>query len=137
MFPYDNIVWQPTHLHQPHHDFKIYLKSDFAKEMLETTITHEIERQMNEHGKGLLKRLGYSSSSPYIFHEDTALVTQLNLDAGRGTWLSLNTHFGALPDLSKEEFIVYDTHNMDTSSDTKALLALFDMYVYYSKLLKG
>ena len=136
MQSYDNIVWQPTHLHQPHHDFEILLSRPFAKEMLETTLTPEAQRQMNDLGTEVLKRFKASCSSPYIFHENTAFVRQFTLNGSKGTWLELDGQYGQAPDLSKPEPLKYTTKNMDSSFDTLGLLCLFEQWIYYSSTLK-
>jgi len=136
MQPYSNIVWQPTHLHQPHHDFEILLSRPFAREMLETTLTIETQHQMNDFGAEVLRRFKYPGSSPYLFHENTAFVRQVTLNGSKGTWLELDGQSGQLPDLSKSEPLKYKTSNMDSSFDTLGLLCLFEQWIYYSSTLK-
>jgi len=133
---YNNIVWQPTHLHQNHHGFEILLSRPFAREMLETTLIPETQRQMNDYGVGILKRFKYPGSSPYRFHENTAFVRQITLNGSKGTWLELDGQSGQLPDLSKPEPLKYTTKNMDSSFDTLGLLCLFEQWIYYSSTLK-
>ena len=136
MYPYDNIIWQPTHLHQKHHDFEILLSRQFAGEMLEVILTQETNRQINDMGENIAKRFQYLTSSPYRFHENSAFVRQINLDGGRGTWLALEEQYGRVPDLTKKEPLRYTTHNMDSSFDTLGLLCLFEQWIYYSSILK-
>lgn len=131
----DRIIWQPTHLSQGHHDFEILLDRGFVGEMLKIKLG-ENQRRMNLLGERTAKYFKYKSSSPYIFEGNTAFVRQINLDAGRGSWLELEGQFGAIPDLSKKEPLKYTTHNMDSTSDTLALLALFEAWIYYSNTLK-
>ena len=80
MYPNDNIICQPTHLYQPHHDFEILLSRQFAGEMLEVILTTEMQCRMNELGAGIIKRFRYSGNSPYMFHENTAFVRQITLN---------------------------------------------------------
>ncbi|MBU2503478.1 MAG: hypothetical protein KJ879_00275 [Nanoarchaeota archaeon] len=132
----DRIIWQPIHLHQPHHDFDILLDRKFAREMFEAKLIPRMQMRMNELGTEMLDRLRYHGASPYIFWGDTALITQINLDAGRGTWIEMESTYGQIPNWSERKPLKYTTHNMDSSSDTLGLLSLFDMWVYYSSELK-
>jgi len=136
MQPSDDIIWQPTHLHQEHRDFDILLSRPFAREMLETTLTPETQQKMNEFGLNVLKRFKYNVSEPYRFHERTAFVRQIICNGSKGTWLELEGQYGGIPDLSKTKPLTYKTHNMDSSSDTLVLLCLFEQWIYYSQTLK-
>ena len=133
----DKPVWEALYLSQPHHDFDIALSRGFAKKMINISLTQKEQRQMNIRGAELLDRLGYTGSSPYQFHKDTAFVRHINLDGGRGTWLELEGQYGKTPDFSIEKPLTYTTHNMDCSSDTLGLLSLFEQWIYYSDVLKS
>jgi len=128
----ERIIWQPIQIHQPYPDFDILLDGDFARDMGRARISQEKRDTMNLLGTEVLKRLKYPGLSPYIFWRESALIDQINLDGGRGTWLEREDGW-QIPDYSKP--LKYKTHNMDTSSDTLGLLSLFDLWVYYSEEL--
>lgn len=133
----DNIIWQPTHLHQQGYGFEILLDRKFAAEMFDLTLAKEVQDRMNEIGVDwIIKPLDYKESLPYRFDGDSALVRQITVDGGRDTSLILEGIFGDRPDLSIKEPMKYTTHNVDYSSDTRGLLELFDLWVSYSGTLK-
>ena len=131
-----DIIWQPTPLYQPHHDFEILLNRQFAGEMLETRLSTKDQNRMNELGSDVTRRLKYPGSHPYIFHKSTAFVSQITLNGTRGTWLESENIFGKAPDSSKEKPIRYTTHNSDSLFDISGLLSLFDLWISYSDTLK-
>ncbi len=46
--------------------------------------------------------MGFKKPDPYIFHEDTCFLRQINLNVGDGKWLSLtDARDGAKPDFNK------------------------------------
>ncbi len=131
----DKIVWQIVDIYQSGPAFEILLDRSFAKEMLETKIGSKHQRRMNELAEETLEDLDYSRPH-YLFHEDTAFVRQINLDAGRGTWLVIAGQQGRIPDFSKKEPLQYITHNIDSYYDTIGLLKMFDRWVANADTLK-
>lgn len=131
----DKLIWQITHLSHSS-SFEILVNNEFVAEMLNTKLSQEKIRNLNRTGEEISKNLKYSSRSPYIFYKDTAFLTQINLDAGRGTWLSADMPCGILPNLSENKPMKYHTHNIDHTSDNFALISLFDNYIWYSDILK-
>ena len=135
MSVHNTIIWQPKYLSQRNRNFDILLDRKFAEGIFKVKLG-ENQRRMNQLGEDIAKYFKYRVSSPYIFEGDTAFIRQIHLDAGEGKWLELEGHFGAIPDFSKLEPLQYKTHNLSTTSDTLALLALFDRWIFYSDTLK-
>jgi len=133
---YEKIVWQPSQLYQAAPAFDILLDRKFAAQMINTKLTPENQRLMNLRGEAICDKFRYRQPSPYIFHKDTGFITQMTIDGGRGTWLEVEGLYGKLPDLTRAEPITYKTHNVDTTSDTLALLSLFDCWITYSSVFK-
>lgn len=135
MSVHNTIIWQPKYLSQKCPDFDILLDRKFAEEMFKVKLG-ENQRRINQLGEDIAKYFKYVQPSPYIFEGNTAFIRQINLDAGEGKWLNLERHFGAIPDFSKPEPLQYKTHNLSTTFDTLALLALFDRWIFCSSILK-
>jgi len=130
-----NIIWQPRNFSEAHYDFETILCSVFAKKLLSVVLDSKEKTTINRLGGKISKGFGYNNTDPYLFFKDTALVKQITLDGGRGTWLELNTNFGNIPDLSEVPHLNYTTHNMDCSTDTIALLQLFERWIYYTTIM--
>ena len=131
----NQIIWQPQTIYQPGYGFGIVLNSEFAEEMFNS----ELSRKKYQKMQGLPKELmGFRDPEPYIFHENTCFLRQINLNAGDGKWLSLDdTCGGAKPNFNKP--VKYSTHNFDyrpSASDVLTMMGLFDLWVEYSDLLK-
>ena len=131
----NRIVWQPTHIYQPHYDFEVILDKEFAGEMFTAIIGREMQEKMNSLAQKTLQRYKNLQPSPYHFHGNSALIRQVTIDGGRGTWLESEGYSGQPPDFSRN--LKYTTHNMDSSSDTLCLLSLFDLWITYADVLKG
>ena len=133
----ERIVWQPVGIHQPSYNFDVWLDRKFAMEMLDTKISPETQRRMNQLGVEIATRFGYNSPVPYNFEEDTALVGEFHLGSS-GLWLAMDRF--ARESLEKkihpEKTIIYSSHNVDCSEDEHVLLALFDQWVVYSDVLR-
>jgi len=131
----NKLIWQPQSIYQQGHSFGILLDPEFAKEMFNSELSSERYKQMQNLPK---KLMGFTKPEPYIFHEGTCFIRQINLDPGNGRWLSLEDACGgAKPNFEKP--IKYLTHNFDyrtTSSDVLTLMGLFDLWVEYSEYLK-
>lgn len=136
MSVHNTIIWQPKYLSQRNRNFDILIDRKFAEEMFKVKLGDEPRRIMNQLGEDVAKDFKYVQPPPYIFEGNTAFVRQINLNAGEGKWLELEGHFGAIPDFSRLEPLQYKTHNLITTSDTLALLALFDRWIFYSSTLK-
>ncbi|MBT4604191.1 hypothetical protein HOC01_00990 [archaeon] len=129
------IVWQPTALYQPSYNFGIVLDRTFAKGMLETKLSPDATRTMNQMGTELLKGFGHNCPTPYIFHEDTAFVDQFYL-AENGVWLARDDSVSVLTNDTSVNTIKYSSHNVDNTSQAHSLMALVDMWVEYADTLK-
>jgi len=131
----NQIIWQPQALYQPGYSFGILLNPKFAEEMFNSKLSREKYQIIQELPRELKKK---KKQDPYIFHENTCFIRQINLNAGDGRWLSLDDACGgAKPNFNKP--INYSTHNFDyrtSSSDVVTLMGLFDLWVGYSELLK-
>jgi len=132
----DRIIWQPQGIYQSEgYSFSILLDPGFAKEMLESKLTKENYKRMQDLPRRLMN---FPRPEPYIFHEDTCFVRQITLHGGDGKWLSLDDACGGkVPDLSKP--VKYSTHNMDcrtTAAESVILMGLFDLWIEYSAFLK-
>lgn len=132
----NKLIWQVADIYQKGYDFSILLNPEFGKEMLESKLSRESYERIQELPKELMDFK--SNPEPYIFHEDTCFLRQINLDSGNGKWLSLeNVLCGTKPDLKK--IIKYSTHNFDymtNSSDVLTMIGLFDLYISYSEHLR-
>ena len=129
------IIWQPLHLYEPGHSFAILLDPKFAETMLNSKLSIEKYKRIQELPQELM---GIKISEPYRFHKDTCFLRQINLNAGDGKWLSLDeVCAGTEPNFNNP--IKYSTHNFDyrtTSSDVVTLMRLFDLWVEYSNVLR-
>ncbi|MBI2110005.1 hypothetical protein HYT58_02430 [Candidatus Woesearchaeota archaeon] len=132
----DKIVWQPIALHQPSYEFGIILDETFAKEMVKTNLSQESQRRMNDLGTEVITRFGHNWTIPYIFHENTAFVSQFSLGVN-GVWLALDNWYDLLKIPENKDPIKYSSHNVDTSSQAYSLMALVDFWVEYAETLKG
>ena len=87
---------------------------------------------------GIIERFRINSASPFIFYENSGFAQQITSNGGGGIWLS--TGYPQIESLIKgeqrEKAIEYTSHNADTSTDRAGLLALFDLWVSYSDVLK-
>ena len=73
----ERTIWTPHFCSEK--DFKVYLDSGFAKEVMQSKIPNEMQKGMNELGNEELKRLGVNWLNPYEFYEDSCFVTQFNI----------------------------------------------------------
>jgi len=120
------------------YDFGIYLDRQFAKDMIESKIPYDTQKKMNELGSEVLKDFGTNHPEPYLFHEDTALVSQINI-GGNGIWVATDRH--NIDDLlqGKQELsrpVDYTSHNTDCSKDTFRLMRLFGLWVDYADVIR-
>lgn len=132
------VIWQPEGIYQPGHDFGVLLDRVFAIEMGNSEVFPSTQRRMNDQGDEIITELGHSWSNPYDFYKDSFLVTQFNL-GGNGVRLALDrpvSHYLSKPK-ENDDPVKYCSHNVDTSSQAYALMALFDMWVQYSNAALG
>ena len=132
----DKTIWTP-YLHGSC-DFEVYLDRDFAREMIQSKVSNERQKRMNQLANEELKRLGTNWSTPYIFHEDSCFILEFHIGQN-GVWLS-TTH-QTIDDLlnGKESSkpIEYDSHNVDVSSQAYVLMRLFDKCIEYADAFKS
>jgi hypothetical protein len=133
----EKIIWQPVGLYQPGHSFQANLDREFAVDMANTTISKNTQNAMNKMGSECYKGYGFSTYKPYLFHENTGFVRQINLKAGDGVCLAVSDLYGKAPDMSSDRPLVYDTHNVSNLDDKIALLSLFDNWISYCDILKN
>ena len=132
----EEIIWRPIALYQPTSEFGILLSREFTHEMLELKIGSKIQREFNTYAEDeVMKKFKYTTGGPYEFDEDSAFIRQFNLGS-KGKWLALTGCFGENPLEANRGLIKYDSHNLETMTDAYALMALFDLWVEYSKVLK-
>jgi len=130
------IVWQPRAIYQPGYNLGIYLDRDFAKEMIKAEIPMEKQNITNKLGYEMLKEKGHDWHHPYFFYGDTAFVIQFSLGEN-GVWLAVDGLYGESPlKVYKSDNIEYSSHNVDNLSQRNALMALVDLWVEYSDILK-
>lgn len=130
------VIWQPVAIYQPSMEFGILLDRDFSKDMLESKTTQEnqdrLQKLANEY---IMKRFKLIHLNPYIFREDSCFVKQIHLGSN-GKWLCVDTTYDRIPTDVHKGLIPYLSHNIDNSIDAYGLIALVDMWVTYSKILK-
>jgi len=131
----ERTIWTPHFCSEK--DFKVYLDSGFAKEVMQSKIPNEMQKGMNELGNEELKRLGVNWLNPYEFYEDSCFVTQFNIGQN-GVWLAVNhqTIDSLLEGSGSSKIIEYDSHNVDYSRDAYVLLVLFGKWVEYTDVLR-
>lgn len=129
------LVWMPYGLYQPTHDFGILLNPGFAKETYRSKLPEEKRTKFQKLASELIKGEKYHELNPFIFHEDSYFVRQINIDAGNGKWLAVDGLYGRKPDF--RHIISYSSHNLDTIFDQSYLTRLFDMWVEHAEILKG
>jgi hypothetical protein len=132
----NELIWQPFGLYQQqgNYDFGIMLNPEFARKtinaILSQTVSARIQKLPEEY-------FGFKGIEPYIFHENTCFVRQINVHGGDGKWLSLdNCCGGSFPRL--DEPVKYSTHNLDykpCSLDQVNLMRLFDLWVEYADIM--
>jgi len=132
----EKIVWQPTSIYQPTYEFGILLDRKFAREMLEVTLSEKYRNRLNEMANETLQRKGEKWVDPLRFYENTALVTNFYI-GNNGTWLELENPLNVKENISQSnEPLVYTSHNVDSSREAIALMALVDQWVTYSDAFK-
>ena len=119
-------------------DFHVYLDRDFARKAKLARIGVEAQRDFQKVGEDLLRGAGESGvKTPYIFYEDSFLVTEFVINGSLGR--CLNTNVANVESLDKkvadDNFIGYHTSNLGSSRDACALLALFFKWVSYGDVV--
>ena len=90
------------------------LNSEFAERMFNSGLSKEKYQRMQELPKELMN---FKNPEPYIFHDNTCFLRQINLNAGDGKWLSLDDACGGTkPNFNKP--VKYSTHNFDYRTST-------------------
>jgi hypothetical protein len=137
IFFMNKVIWQPRDLYQPSLDFDVDLDSDFAREMLGLKLSPGVLGQMKSLGLETASRFGFNYPEPYNFQENTGLITGFYIGKN-GTWLS--TSRDLLYELEhspkSDKPLEYSSHNIDSTNEAYALMALFDRYVQYAGTLK-
>lgn len=114
-------------------DFTISLDNAFARKMMNSKLAEYTKFRLNEICNNQLKELNIYWSSPLIFHESSALLSQANIGQN-GKWLA-TTNSDIQNILKDNKDVKYHTHNIDTTHDAYALLTLFDTWIHYSDIL--
>ena len=127
-----SVLWQPSF--SLGYNFNVLLDRDFARAMATAAIGPAKQQKMNELGSEELQRLGTVWPDPFIFHQESALVTQFYLGQN-GVWLALDDP-GSLTDELYSKPIEYHSHNVDTTKQVFDLQYLFDVWVKYADILK-
>jgi len=129
----DNLIWQPKFCNA--YDFKIYLEPEFALEMVQSRVNRDVQSRMNELADVDLKKFSINWQDPYLFHEETGLVTQICLGRN-GVWLA--TKHQNITDLlnhTSDKLIEYDSHNVDFMNEAYTLMFLFDKWINYAHII--
>ena len=133
------IIWQPE-LVLTGCGFNVFLDKRFAKEMLDSPLSYENQRNMNELGAKDLKSLGIDWREPYAFQNNSCLIGQIYLGMN-GVWLSTSprdlNNLVKEKDLKGVRDIEYGSHNVDTPRNAYALMYLFSKWIEYADVLKG
>lgn len=133
----ERIIWQPFSLYQPSFDFGIKLDRTFAKEMISTRIPQEAQRAMIDQARETAERFRFNYPEVLDFHEDTCLVAGFYIGNG-GTWLTADKYDREklMDDSQREKPLEYHSHNVDSSREAIALMALVDHWAEYSDILR-
>jgi hypothetical protein len=130
----NKLVWQIENLAASNGPcFSVNLDKDFAIEMFNTKLSERQHKILNDKA---LERFKINYSEPFQFEEGTAFVKGFYLGEN-GVWLHADSHnLNYLRKGNLKENIEYSTHNVDLRDQTHRLIGLFDMWVYYSDLIK-
>ena len=131
------IVWQPTELYQPSFGFSIRLDFVFAHEMLTTRIPLDIQKRFVELERETAQSFGFNYREPIDFHDDTCMATGFYIGQN-GKWLTLDVNQieALVTRANPDRPLIYSSHNIDTSREAYALMALFDRWIAYSDNLR-
>ena len=115
-------------------NFAIYLDKSLAKNLKQIQLDQQNRERFQEIAEQeVLQQLGMKWKSPYLFHESSLLVGQINIESD-GRWLA-TTH-GELSSLDDgrdlDNHITYNSHNIDTHKQAYALLACFTKWLDYA-----
>lgn len=131
----EKIIWTPRLYGSC--DFGVYLDKNFARDMIQSTVSNERQRRMNGLANEELRSLKINWLDPYLFYKDSCFVSQFNIGQN-GVWLATDRH--AINDLLSEEKSVkpieYNSHNVDFPSQAYVLMRLFDKWVEYADVFK-
>jgi hypothetical protein len=118
-------------------DFSVYLDRDFAREMMNSPLLEQNQKNMNRLGNDILKRLNLNWSNPYNFHLNSCLVDQIYV-GNNGVWLATTCDIlsGLCKDAKSTEPIKYNSHNTDDTHFAYSLMKLFGAWVEFSDLLR-
>lgn len=131
------IIWQPTGVYQPGCGFDIALDGEFARQMVSSHVGEERQRVLVQLGKETARRFDFRYPEVFSFHEDTGLVTMVNI-GDNGCWLNLdNRDFDKLVGGEQIDKLVYSNHNVDSFKQAYALMSLVDLWVSYAGVLRG
>ena len=120
------------------YNFGVNLGKDFAREAIQLRIPAQEQTKMNKLANKELERLKTDCLNPYIFHEDSCLITQCYIGQNC-VGLSLDSRIidQLLEDKIYSEVIEYDSHNIDTPNQAYVLMNLFDKWVEYADAVKN
>ena len=126
-----NLNWQL--ILGPAYDFSVLLDYGFAQSMIAARPPLSAQQRMNELGKQALQKRGVRWPDPYTFHENSALINQFYI-GGNGVWLAASrADIDALQ--TRDNPLLYSSHNVDCSKDAFALLTLVDLWAAYADQL--
>ena len=119
------------------YDFSVGLVRPFVLEVLKAFIDVDIRRHFQEIGEDIIAKCGerYVRNS-YSFCDDTLLVNNFSL--GReGRWLNVPSSDVEFFCRGKDNYLIYSSHNIDSSHDRNALQTLFTTWVDYVPTVLG
>ena len=133
----ERIIWQPEF--GAEYGFAVSLDNGVAMDFIKAKIPAERQKRMNELAReDILKKITRIAPNPYIFYEDSALITGVYLGNG-GVWLA--TDIGSIESLLREEktsgHIEYHSHNVVHLQDAFTLLKLFGLWASYYEIMTG
>ena len=132
----EKTIWTPRLYGS--YDFSIYLDRNFAREMIQSKCSDEIQKNMNKLANSELNKLRINWSSSYMFHENSCFIDQFSIGQN-GVWLSLDR--STIDDLITEKDsskpIEYTSHNVDDPKQVYALMKLFSKWIEYADNLKS
>jgi len=115
-------------------NFTLYLDRNISKLIKGISIDEKIRKRFQEIGQEDLKNMGKKWYEPYLFHENSLLISQINIESD-GRWLASSRD--DILELDKEKpfnnFVRYNSHNIDTPEQAYALLALFTRWLDFTK----
>jgi hypothetical protein len=111
-------------------DFSVGLTRDFALKVMEANISESVESGFQRIGSDLLKNCGYTGSKPFNFYHNSLLVGDFGLGC-EDRWLNVPLSRINRFRETNFEYLIFESHNIASSSDRNALQTLFTTWADY------